>query len=437
MPLRLPRRHLTCSTRRLRWLARALAVTGLACAPVAIVGVPAFAATATPPPGSRPAGHGAQPRTPPTAPPVRSSVSVITTDLLQDGAISAGILIALLVPIIWYGSVLRRREREAQPPGAELAESGDVRRAADPLLEYFGPQPARPASGAPRRPEPRFQPRPALAGRSTLSPAFAGRPMLPAPTAPAAPAAFGAGSRGHGQRQEQEPGPGLSGPAWPPRAAAPRAAPAHAGGHAASAAPDAWTGADSGYDAAAGEVMGLRGAGAGPRGTSFSGPGASGPLSGTGAAPTLGHALVSGAPPWGPAPRPTSELPWAVVPGPHGAARPAIGQRAAGAPAALGAPGGPAPAAPLPPVSQAPVSQPGQPGAGQPGAGPGPGRGRPARPVTRSSAPRSIFDPEPADYLGRLETQDGRRQHGDSGARPIYTWNPEGEPGLAHRIPVE
>ncbi|HEX9063648.1 MAG TPA: hypothetical protein VF843_00985 [Streptosporangiaceae bacterium] len=295
------------------------------------------------------------------APPVRSLASVIVADLLQDGAIAGGVLIALLVPITWYGSVTRRRERDAAARGYEFADSRDGQ-AADPLLEYFGPQAARPVQAAPRSPEPRFQPRPALAGRSTLSPAFAARPMLSAPTGP-------------------------------PRVAAPRAASAHADGLAAGAAPDAWTSADSGYEADSGYgiVPAEIPARPEPASAGRGGPGRGQPGS------TLRHAPVSGAPPWGPAPRPTSELPWAVVPGPQGGGRPAHR-----------GPGGPG-------------------GSGGQGA-PGPGRPAvaPARPGhSRSSAPpRSIFDPK-SQLPGGLDGDGWQRT--DTGSRPIYTWNPEGE----------
>jgi hypothetical protein len=52
--------------------------------------------------------------------------------------------------------------------------------------------------------------------------------------------------------------------------------------------------------------------------------------------------------------------------------------------------------------------------------------GRPARLQNRSSAPRSIFDPEPGTF-GGPENEGSYQPRDDSGSRPIYTWNPEGE----------
>src|SRR5258708_39898005 len=54
---------------------------------------------------------------------------------------------------------------------------------ADPLLEFFGPEHARPAGPASKRPipMPRFQPRPALVGRSTLSASLAAHSPMPRP----------------------------------------------------------------------------------------------------------------------------------------------------------------------------------------------------------------------------------------------------------------
>jgi len=124
---------------------------------------------------------------------------------------------------------------------------------------------------------------------------------------------------------------------------------------------------------------------------------------------TLRHAPVSGAPPWEPAPQPTSELPWAVVPGPHSAGGRAIGR--VGGASALSRPG--------PPES-----------AWQP------------RPATASSAPRSIFDPDQPQQAEAGQQAEARQQAGagqradsgqlssDSGSRPIYIWNPADETDL-------
>jgi hypothetical protein len=391
VPLRLPRRHLTCSARRLHWLARAIAVTGLACAPVAAAALPAFAATANPPPGSHPSGQGARPKTPPVPPPVRSSASVIAADLLQDGAISAGALIALLVPITWYGSLTRRREREARSGGRDLAGSG-ADQAADPLADYFGPRAARPAPGPPGRVEPRFQPRPALAGRSTLSPGFAAGPMLPAPHPAAAPRPATPPVRAPIARAvpgEEAPGrhAGTRGPSAP--AATPRDTPAYPGRPAYSAAPDAWPGAADRY----GDTR---------SGTGIAAAGMEGAGSTGATAPTLRRAQVSGSPPWEPARRPTtSELPWTAPFGPQG---PGL----AGPPGLVGRPGG---------QGQRQPAESGQEGGA---------RYPVAAGETTPPAPRSVFDPQPGQQE-KTQADAGRRQRGDTGSRPIYTWNPGGE----------
>ena len=332
---------------------------GLACAPVAAVGVPALAARATPPPGSRPAGQGAKPRTPPTPPPVPSSASVIAIDLLQDAAIAAGALIVLIVPIIWYGSFVRRREQEAQASRRDLGGFGGESDS-DPLLEYFGPQPGLPGYPQPHSQEPRFQPRPALAGRSVLSPAFAARPLLSAPPHGYAPP--------HGTAPPHE--------TLPPRGAAPgQAGPA--------------SGRQVHAPAAAG------------RGTPVNAP-PNRPVSGAANAGaddnTPRHPPVSGAPPWGPAPQPTSELPWAVVPGPVATGR------TAGTPR-------------FPAGHQMPVRE------GPPVDVAGRPEGRPERHTTRSSPPRSIFESDPQGQSGQGQ-QGARRPNTDAGSRPIYTWNP-------------
>ena len=146
------------------------------------------------PPHAKPAAHGALPRRRPVTPSVPSNIAVILRDLLGDGFISAAVLACLLVPIMWYGSIIKRRDRRVALAAADRAQHGRLgsgRRGIggmgeDPLLDFFGPQeaPAGVAAGTRRSlPGPRYQPRPALSGRSTLTPAFAPRPMLPAPHA--------------------------------------------------------------------------------------------------------------------------------------------------------------------------------------------------------------------------------------------------------------
>jgi hypothetical protein len=256
-------------------------------------------------------------------------VSVIASDLMGDGALSAGVFVVLLIPIVFFGSAGKRRERrEAEAAAERVRETrsqADHARLDDPLLELFEPQYAPPAGlTAGQRPaaSSRYQPRPGLTGRSVLSPAFAARPMLAAPPTET---------------------PGLAAPAGPPRAAAarpgldPSADPSE---------PDAWTGAEAGF----------------PPGQAVAE-----------SAQAQRHVPVAGSPPWQPAPRPTSELPWAVIPGPQAAA---IRAR-------------------------------------------GPGEGRHA---SASAAPHSLFDPDAAEHGPDGGSERGRRT--DSSGHPIYIWNP-------------
>ena len=183
-------------------LAQAAALVVLAMAPVAAVSLPALAApprnhvrhaAVTPPPHARPASHGALPRREPTIPSVPSQESVIARDLMGDGAISAGVFVVLLIPIIFYGSASKRRAAAAAAErDRETRSRADHGRLDDPLLDYFEPQYAPPAAlTASQRPaaSSRYQPRPGLTGRSVLSPAFAARPMLAAPPGAAGQAA--------------------------------------------------------------------------------------------------------------------------------------------------------------------------------------------------------------------------------------------------------
>lgn len=142
------------------------------------------------PPHARPAMQGAVPRSRPVAPMVRTSASIIARDLTGDAGLSVAVLVILLIPIILFGTMARRRERMQVLLAAErshhaMSRPGHGTMLADPLLEFFGPQHARPADPASTRPIPipRFQPRPGLTGRSTLSASLASRAPLPPPSA--------------------------------------------------------------------------------------------------------------------------------------------------------------------------------------------------------------------------------------------------------------
>src|SRR5215472_1985439 len=345
-----------------------------------------LAAATMSPPHAKSAFLGALPRRHPAAPHLQSQAAIIERDLLHDGALSAVLLAALLIPIAWYGYVVRKRDRRAALVAAEWdrevrprAERGML---ADPLLEFFGPQHASPAApNAERRAlaGSKFQPRPALEGRSTLTSAFAPRPMLAAAAEPADPAA-------------------MTGP--PTLAAAPvPSAPA-------AYAPPVSTGwADQGQQAG-GATADPHHGGAGAAGSQpFAVTNPDAVFRPSGQLPqTLRHAPVSGAPPWGPAPRPTSELPWTAVQGPQADSGLSFGRPATSAGST--------------------------PGAAAYRQGP-PESAWEAGPASASSAPQPIFDPGPSP--GQAQRGPGIREPfqrtTDSGGWPIYVWNPGSEAG--------
>jgi hypothetical protein len=308
------------------------------------------------PPHAKSAFLGALPRRDPVMPHVQSQASIIEGDLLRDAALAAAVLAALLIPIAWYGYAVRKRDRHAALVASEWdrqvrprAEQGML---ADPLLEFFGPQHASPADPyASRRPlaGSKFQPRPALEGRSTLTSAFAPRPMLAAGPEPADPAA----------RMDR-----------PSLAAAP--VPSSPPGLAPPVSPRSDPGALRSADAV------FQPSGQLPQ--------------------TLRRAPVSGSPPWEPAPRPTSELPWTAVQSPQADSGLSFGRPEVGA--------GSTPSAPYrqgPPASAWEESA-----------------------ANASTAPQPIFDagrpPEQAPSGPGIREPFQRST--DSAGRPIYVWNP-------------
>ena len=381
------------------------------------------------PPHAQPAVRGALPRRRPVVPAVASRNAVITADLTRDGEIAAGALLVLLIPITMYGAAGRRRDRSAATASADRAASQaraePAGMLADPLLEFFGPQHARPDDRAgnarqagQRMPaSPRYQPRPSLTGRSTLS----GRPQLLADV-PAPPAA-------------------------PPAVAAPAMMPAPT-----SVDPAAETSPAPGSDDGSDAVF---------RWASRAGEASS----------TVARAHVTGRPPWEPAPQPTTALPWATpVPAPGSGSGTAprtvfTPQTRQAPPSALWGDSGSVAPAGMP----GPAAPPGMPGPTAPGslpgstAGPGSWPGSTAAPpgMPGSAAPGSLpgsaaaplgFPAEPADvarpaqpgypgpgYSGLDLPEGGRTDQGwpdpaaaddpgysDSGSRPIYVWNPPG-----------
>jgi hypothetical protein len=307
-----------------------------------------FSATKESPPHARPAMLGAVPRTRPVAPAMASSGTIITRDITGDAEVSALALAVLLIPIVLYGTMARRRDRHQALLAAErnthgFGRSGHGSMLADPLLEFFGPQHARPEPVS-SRPimTPRFQPRPTLTGRSTMSGSLAARPPLAPPAARSAlpsrnPAPFG---------------PPPPAPRYPPVGPP---APAQAG------------------------FSGGRPRPAGRQSDNFMGP-------------TVHHAEVSGTPPWEPAPEPTSDLPWAVIP------------PQAGAP-------------PRPPGTMEPPLIPGPPDSIWDSA-----------PSRRSSAPSSLFEPSAPPPQPNMIPAPPTPPPGQS--------DPQGQPTSWHDLPA-
>jgi hypothetical protein len=310
-----------------------------------------LAAATMSPPHAKSAFAGALPQRRPVMPHVQSQAAIIEGGLLRDGALSGALLAVLLIPIAWYGYVIRKRDRQAALIAAEwerdVRPRADQGMLADPLLEFFGPQHASPAGSYPPRralASSKFQPRPALEGRSTLTSAFAQRPMLAAPPTPG-----WAGGRGQ-------------------QSAGASTGQAHPGAREPEGQPDAVASPDTVFRP-------------------------SGQLP-----PTLRRAPVSGSPPWEPAPRPTSELPWTAVQGTQ-----------ADSGLSFGRPTNSAGSNPVAAYRQGP-----------------PEAAWEASAASASSAPQPIFDPGPSPE----QTQSGAgirepfQQTTDSGGRPIYVWNP-------------
>jgi hypothetical protein len=331
--------------------------------------------------------QGAVPRRHPVPPYAPGSGSVIMHEITGDAEFSGLLLLMLLVPITMYGLALRRRDRHkvADLPAERVlpdkARSGHGSMLADPLLEFFGPQHARPAAPAQgsRTPQaPRFQPRPGLTGRSTMSAPPAARPAFDvAPASPAGPPgdldrAGGVGRAPFGQHSGIPP---LNG---------------------------------AGRSVAAGQ-----GAGYGQD------PIAAGPPANV-ASPTVRQVHVSGAPPWEPAKRPTTELPWTAVPPQPAPSRPASQEL---------------PDIPPPPDSvwdsapplNAPHPRPSVPPASL-FASPGPGLAPAAAPVPADAGPQptswqDLPGSEPP-RLARRRRPAERKADGERG--PIFVWTPMG-----------
>jgi len=141
------------------------------------------------------AAHGALPRRQPATPSVPSNIAVILRDLLGDGFISAAVLACLLVPIMWYGSIIKRRDRRVALAAADRAQHsmagvGTARDGRDGrrtrLLDFFGPQEAPTGIAAGSRSDPcqgsavgPSRDRPCPAGRRSRRPLHRGRCCRP------------------------------------------------------------------------------------------------------------------------------------------------------------------------------------------------------------------------------------------------------------------
>jgi len=322
------------------------------------------------PPRARLAMAGARPRTRPAVPAAATPATTMARDMLADAGLSLGLLVLLLVPIIGYSALRRRRERRA----ALLAEArrlererqpGGASARADPLTEYFGPAPA-PPPGSPE------------------GTARAGAARAAAPS-PHPVTRIGAGGF----------------------LAAPIAATARLGrgiGLAARAADDAASGS---ADTAA-----------------RTGDATFGAAPGTYLRSSVRRRPVSGGPPWDPAPEPTGEPPWARTPTWRPGGAPAVPESlpvVGPLPEQAGYAGAPRPSSaprglfdPVPPPPGVTDGDPAVPSGGR--------AGRPAPAAAREGQP-------PAGARGGQPPAWPTRAGPDvvmheAGTKPIYVWNP-------------
>jgi len=278
--------------------AKAAAAISLVSVPLVAFAAPAFADQ---PPNARPAMNGAQPRSRPVTPPTPNNMTILMHQLGGDAMFSVATLAVLLVPITGYGVLIRQRERREESEAAERSERAAAASGMppDPLLEFFAPlqpRPAEPPSAAGPSAPPRFQPRPGLTGRSTLSTPLSGRSAFTPSPQPSA----------QKERSSQE-----------------RLILASSAGEPTASSPHTIQVAGIGSD-------------------------------------SVRRTETSGTPPWEPASRPTTELPWAVISA-SGSARTAGAESSS-------------PTIPPPPDSVWDSS---------------------SAPAQRSSAPRSLFEPTP------------------------------------------
>ncbi len=147
------------------------------------------AAAAIAKPGPPRAGTGAVPRALPAAPAVPFIDKSLAKTLLRDALISLAVLVVLLVPIVAYALVRRRRARSKtgvraeREPGMRGARSAYVPPSgshADEMLEYFAAMPTPAGARSARPPD------------GGAAPGWGGAPSGPADTNPGAGAGNGA-----------------------------------------------------------------------------------------------------------------------------------------------------------------------------------------------------------------------------------------------------
>jgi hypothetical protein len=141
------------------------------------------AATAIAKPGPPRAGAGSVPRTLPAAPAVPFIDKSLAKTLLRDALISLAVLVVLLLPIVAYALVRRRRaraktpvraEREPATRGARSAYAPPASSHADEMLEYFAAMPTPAGARSARPPD------------GGAGPGWGGTPAGPADTNPGA-----------------------------------------------------------------------------------------------------------------------------------------------------------------------------------------------------------------------------------------------------------
>jgi serine protease len=244
------------------------------------------AATATAEPHGKAADAGAVPRVSPVVPAVASPRATLSHKIKQDAVLSGAVLLGLLVLVGLFALLRRlrrgRHDETAWPP--------------DPV-----DQPAMAAAGAGRDGQPQFLPAPG-ARPETMAAAANGYDSSPFEPQPFTAQPFGS--------------PALAAPGS--SAADPFGGPQDLNGH------GSFNGASGGAPSGAGSApFGAASAPFGPvpaGGKHSTADAPSRPRPGIGSRPTTTRAKVTGAPPWEPAAKPDSELPWAATPSPSPAA---------------------------------------------------------------------------------------------------------------------